>query len=237
MKYGISELAPPSGMYPPNHQKHTWANDLNKNGTVAGYAHVSSSPDDLYQNAARWEGTVPELMPAPNTHSEALAINDSGNLAGAIGLAYPHAFLYSGGEVHELSDVLGPDWSWAEDLNNGGTVVGVVGGGRASERAFIYDSTGAQPLRIIDPFPGDEKTFGLAINEQGDVAGISVSPAGVGHLFVIHDGAVRDLGSLGPTAAAVSPSSPGHGAASYQQARSDYRHVSRTQRLAYGVSP
>src|SRR6185436_13946644 len=106
-----------------------------------------------------------------------LAINDQGIVVGRASSG--ELVVWSGGGVTGLG-IQGN----VGGINGSGVVVGARNDGTAT-RAFIYRDGAVADLVATAP---SEAT---AINERGDVVG-----AANGHAF-IHDGALRDLGTLG----------------------------------------
>jgi len=201
ISYAIEELAPIFPLDPPlglSNLSFAWA--LDEQGNAAGWVAngLGSRLDPV-----RWEGSVPHLLPSANVGASASGLNDIGQVVGVLGMEPPQAFLYtpqgSGNpaQLQDLSQVLGPDLSWADDINNDGIVVGTVGGFINAERPFIYDSkSGEQPV-LLEPLPGDSYAHAYAINEAGDVAGVSGGTQGSGcHAFIFKNGLMSDLGPV-----------------------------------------
>lgn len=150
------------------------------------------------QAAANWEITT--IAPLGGWYTSGAALNDRGEVVGTSSTStYDfHAFLYSGGRLHDLG-ALGGTSSGATDINNAGQVVGWSLDANDSQRAFVYDAGG---LRDITP-AGAEHAGALAINQRGTVAGWSQVRNADGSSRAqafIHDsasGATTRLGTLG----------------------------------------
>jgi probable HAF family extracellular repeat protein len=198
--YTITELPPILPLDPPlNPPCESFANDINEQGNVAGGVQ-NGFGSVLYP--ARWDGTVPHVLPTPytgytNLGGNAFGLNDTGEVVGVIVPADLHAFLYRAGQLQDLSQMLGPDASWAADINNDGIVVGTVGGLINPERPFICDSKSNEPPVLLEPLPGHAYAHASAINKAGDVAGFSGSTqAAIWHAFLFKNGLMRDLGPV-----------------------------------------
>lgn len=134
------------------------------------------------------------------SHSYAIGINASGQIAGAADLAHDagsHAFLYSGGTMHDLG-TLGGTSSGANAINDRGQVVGnsSLAGDRADD-AFLYSGGSMIDLNsLIDPGSGWTLESANDINDAGQIVGSGVNASGQRHAFL-----------LTPTAAVPEPSS------------------------------
>jgi len=133
---------------------------------------------------------------------QAFAINNLGQVVGEHWWpesgCLSHAFLYSGGTVHDLGTLGGRD-SRATALNEGGTIVGtseVTGG---AEHAFSYHEGTMTDLGTL---PEDKESRAFAVNESDEIVGVSVSgeitPELSGHAFIYRDGTMADLNNLLP---------------------------------------
>ena len=190
--YTITELAPPPGGPGPN----VLAWDINGQGNVAGGWGQGWTSAPMVLRAVQWDATVPHPIGVSSQEASlGTAINDAGEIVGFH--SYFSAFLYSGGQVQDLSQVLGPDLSYAADINDGGIVVGSVGDVLTPTRAFVYDSKGGSPPILLDPLPGYDRSAACAINEAGQVAGLSWSAkTEITHLFLFENEVMRDLGAV-----------------------------------------
>lgn len=148
---------------------------------------------------------VTELNSIAETWSNAYAINDKGDVTGALAdINYPQpwmgarAFVYAGATI-EIGSLPGHDASSGAAINNAGTVVGTsyvdVPKYRIT-RGFIYDGT-LSDLGNADYFvaaPG-------AINNAGQIVGsyhaTSSSYPNRPHAFLYADRVMTDLGTLG----------------------------------------
>ena len=133
--------------------------------------------------------------------SVGLGMNDSGDAVGisATATGDRHAFLWttSTGMV-DLNDLIDPTSGWilkyAWDINNNGQVVG-DGFLSGEPRAFRFTPPGT--VDGLGTFGGS--THAYAVNDSGDVTGVSVDSTGTAraYLFTDDDGLI-DLGGLDP---------------------------------------
>ncbi len=137
-------------------------------------------------------------------HSQAYDINTSGQV---VGLSYTsgngaqHAFLFSGGVVIDLNDLIPANSGWAltraTGINDSGQI---VGHGRLNNqnRAFLY-TPGIGGSTIIDLGTlGGTDAWAEDINASGQVVGFSYVTNNVRyHAFLFSAGSMTDLGTLG----------------------------------------
>jgi probable HAF family extracellular repeat protein len=93
---------------------------------------------------------------------------------------------------------LGGDWSFAQDINARGQVVGgsmAVAGPYRPFHAFLWEAgTGMQDLGTL----GGDGSVAYGINAQGQIVGYSTTAADLGHAFLWEAGTgMQDLGTLG----------------------------------------
>ena len=153
-----------------------------------------------------WQnGTFTDLggLPAlPDGFSEAVAINNSGQIAGyASGATSFHAALWQNGTISDL-DTGRTAGSAAYGINARGQVVGVNG-----FTAALWDNGSFTDLGAL---PNQHGSFANAINDTGQIVGASVVSlddlySGQNTRAVLwHNGQIQDLGTLGgPTGRAL----------------------------------
>jgi uncharacterized delta-60 repeat protein len=136
--------------------------------------------------------TVTDLgaLPGGNGQSTATGINNNGQVIGYSTVAggANHPFIYSGGTLLDINPTGGDSQAWG--VNDSGEVVGKAGD------AFLY---GNGPLHSIGRLPGGNTSFAYAINNEGQIAGDSLtSNPSITHAFRFNvNGAIEDLGTLG----------------------------------------
>lgn len=201
------------------------ASAINNQGVVAGNAETarkdsSCPPYDpskgqyqvLRDKPVVWEnGHIKELPTyGDDPDGFAIAINDYGQVAGASGacstfnvinglyLSPVHALLWDHGKAINLGSLGGAFGNQAHNMNNRGQVVGVSDlAGDSVFHGFVWSqSTG---MRGIPPLKGDMYSVALAINDAGEVGGVSIDATFTKlHAFVVVDGVPTDLNRLVP---------------------------------------
>ncbi len=188
----------------------TAATGISANGQVIGYSSdpdSNSSPDSLALVDVNGVMTSLGTLNSQDVReSEAIGINDSGQIVGwstVIGDAI-HAFLYSNGQMTDLSTLGGASHagsSVANAINDSGQIVGnttvVNGSGPGSQQAFL-DANGVMTALGI-PY-GTEESDANAINSSGQIVGNAGDPSsadGLGqHAILWSNGTATDLGTL-----------------------------------------
>jgi probable HAF family extracellular repeat protein len=201
------------------------ASAINNQGEVAGNAETTTTdstcpPYDPAQGQYQvledkpvvWEnGRIKELPTyGGDPDGFAIAINDHGQVVGASGvcstfnainglyLSPVHALLWDHGKVINLGSLGGEFGNQAHNINNRGLVVGASDlAGDAVFHGFVWSqSTGMQDIR---PLQGDTYSVALAINDRGEVGGVSIDATFTTlRAFVIVDGVPTDLNTLVP---------------------------------------
>ena len=197
--------APPPSTYIPTY---TWT-DL---GTLPGYTGSSAFAlndagevaGDSYdamanESAFRYSGSMLSDLGVLNLgeSSVGFGINSSGVVAGmSFVVSVSHfAVTWSGTTI---TDISGGIDSWANDVNDGGDVVGTMG---ALGKAFVYHGASLTDLNTL-VMGGDPMTLNVArsINNGGDIVGSATTASGL-RGFLFHAGTVTNLGVLGGTSA------------------------------------
>jgi probable HAF family extracellular repeat protein len=170
---------------------------------VVGRAQTASNEEarafvavaDVMVDLGLLPGASPELA-----GSEALAINDAGEIVGWANTAAnppaPHAVFWNAAHVIQDLGTLGGATSTAIDINASSQVVGMSDVSGGGQRGFIWTSgSGMQDLAILLGYPASGVA---AINDAGQIAGSYVAPNGETHAFLYTPGSgLRDLGTLG----------------------------------------
>jgi probable HAF family extracellular repeat protein len=129
------------------------ARDINSANTVVGWAQNAGSARRAFVATVFSMsdlGTLPGAL-----SSEAWAINDDGDIVGTswVGADGPRAFLHSGGQMHNLNDLVPPGSGWtlqvARDVNTSGQIVG-YGQLEGVRRGFLLT-----PVGCYADFTGD----------------------------------------------------------------------------------
>lgn len=206
------------------------ASAINNHGEVAGNAETAT-PDftcptydpteGQYQvfedKPVVWQNGRIEELPTYGGDPDgfATAINDYGQAAGASGicstfnvinglyLSPVHALFWDHGKVINLGSLGGNFGNQAHNMNNRGQVVGASDlAGDAVFHGFVWSqNTG---MRDIPPIEGDTYSVALAINDAGEVGGVSIDATFTNlHAFVAVDGVPTDLNQLIPVDATL----------------------------------
>jgi len=149
--------------------------DLNPAGAVccsalrlnnAGHVILGSYDAQGFERALLWrDGVLTDLGTLGGTSTNAFAINDRDQVVGG---SNRHAFLWEDGTMHDLG-WLGRTTT-AHSINNRGQVVGTGNNIRLHRRGFIWEDGQMTDLGAL---PGDNESFGVQINEAGEIAGQS----------------------------------------------------------------
>ena len=191
----------------------SYAWDINEHGQIAGSSEDASRQDwaAVWTRAgSTWTienlGTVTGACCADarginnGTGGDPAAVAVVGGSTIGSGASHAAVWTMSGGgwALQTLGTLPDDTFSVATDVNDEGTVVGLSGRGTGTvARGFVWTAaTGMSAL----PGLGGQLTYALAINDAGDVAGLSTDPAGTRHAVRWRTSggwAVEDLGTLG----------------------------------------
>lgn len=190
VRYTVTDLGALGGDY-------SIACSINNSGVVTGYTTTSGqSQATMWRNGQRMA-----LIPGPN-HSEGLAINNLGQVAGAFekpeDYAIWRAFFFDGTKVVDLG-TLGGTESTAFDLNDLGQVVGYSRMGMnnpspISTQAFVWQNETMTGLGTL----GGSVSYAYGINNKGEIVG-GADTGSQHHAFVWKDNIMTDLKTLGGT--------------------------------------
>jgi probable HAF family extracellular repeat protein len=180
--------------------------DINEAGQIVGSATVVV-PNNSFEHAFIYsDGVLTDLgtLPGNDLHSRGLHINNAGQVTGISWFIFGEtpihsAFLYSNGLMQGIiiGRPSGPRIFDTLDLNDAGQVVGASTFPNVPcIHAFVYSGG---TVKDIGALPGGACSSAQAINNRGEVAGVSRtnSSSSVEHLFLYSGGVMQDLGSLG----------------------------------------
>jgi probable HAF family extracellular repeat protein len=201
------------------------ASAINDGGEVAGNAETAITdstcpPYDpslgqyqvLQEKPVVWENGHIKKLPTYGGDPDgfAMAINDEGQATGASGtcstfnvisgvyLAPVHALFWDHGEAINIPSLGGAFGNQGHNINNLGQVVGASDlAGDTVFHGFVWSqSTGTKD---IPPLSQDMYSVALAINDAGEVGGVSIDETFTNlHAFVVVDGVTTDLNTLIP---------------------------------------
>jgi probable HAF family extracellular repeat protein len=167
------------------------AGGLNELGQVVGWVELG---DGSIFHTFLYDGTMHDLGTLGGTQSFGRAINDRGQVTGeSLGAdGMRRAFLYQNGVMSALPT---PGvHSAGRVINASGVVGGIYNDANAFARGFVVGA--CQCPKDLGTLGGNQ-TFVFAINDAGQVAGISEDPSRRFRAFRYEDGAMKDLGTLG----------------------------------------
>ena len=185
----------------------TSAEDVNDRGQAVGEARLRNGRDHaVLWLLPRHEGgpvqTVDLGRPAGRVASTALAVNERGQVAGAVADrdGYGVAALWTPDRPHgtrgtwlELGTLRGATGSVAYDVNRSGVVVG-QSDSRRGDRGWLWDGR----MHVLRPLPGGDASYALGVDDGGDAVGYSNVADYTARAVVFRDGQTIDLNDLLP---------------------------------------
>jgi len=189
------------------------ARAVNNRSQVAGEAENTTldstcgSPE-LEAEPVIWENGAIHQLPtfADDPDGLATAINDNGQVVGGSGDCYTgstlslHALIWQTGRATNLGSFGGTLYNIALGINDKGQVTGssdlpgdtsfFSGGPASTSHAFLWQNGVMTDLGTL---PGDAQSFGLGINNQGQIVGGFISRA-----YIWQNGVMTDLNTLVP---------------------------------------
>lgn len=191
---------------------------INESGDVAGWAENTATdpkcpaPQRYQFKPVVWEkGRIQEL---PTVQSDpdgvAILINNAGQVAGGSGKCAPynpqvltplqslHAVLWQNGQATDLGNLGGSGLGagvLALGLNQAGQAVGFSDlPGDQTSHAFLWTKDGG--MKDLGVLPGDAQSAGIAINDSGEVVGVSSDASFNLRAYHWQNGDMEDLNSL-----------------------------------------
>jgi probable HAF family extracellular repeat protein len=145
--------------------------------------------------------TITDLLTLGGTNSQALAINDKGQIVGFSDTSGgSHAFLWDAMNGMQDLGTLGEAGSQALAINDNGQIAGFLETFSNGSHAFLWlpgDAYGLPAgLNDLGTLPGGTDSRALAINNLGQVAGWAITSSPSTHAFY-WDGVLHDLHDLG----------------------------------------
>jgi len=171
---------------------------LNNRGQVVGQSNVRGDPgcngsvDPCVKHAFFWErGSLKDIGTLGGSYSEALGVNESGEVVGLAGTQNDQAnpgFVWKAGVMTDLGALTGDDCSIARAINSWGQIVGTsYPCATGSENAALWDNGAVINLNRFVPPGSDLHLTGddAYINDRGEIAGTALRPNGDVRAFLL----------------------------------------------------
>ena len=170
----------------------TAAEDINDQGVIVGASNAGG-----FYHAFLWRnGRMRDLGTLGGLHSWAKAINDRGQILGwsETRAGGGHIFVWQNGQMKDLGP-LAPSGVDPADINDAGQIVGTLATAEGyGSRGFVW-ANGV--LTVLPPLPGHSNSRATAINDKGEIVGVSEESTGPDHAVLWSDGKVLELPGLG----------------------------------------
>jgi probable HAF family extracellular repeat protein len=172
--------------------------------SLAGVVMTPTAINDLGQVVGQLNGTggfyfngttTTSLPVAGYYEANAVGINDSSTICGFGTTQQGDAYVYTqqGSTVTNLG-AINQYGTYAYGINNSGQIVGYGEDSTGRyDRAVLYSGGTFQNLGTL---PGEAGSDGFALNNRGDVVGISANTNGAGFPFIYTAGAMHQIGSV-----------------------------------------
>lgn len=174
----------------------TFATAINDAGQIAGYTVGMYS-----RQAMLWRGGTATALPAVGgDYGGAISINASGDAVGessTAGNQASHATLWTNGSAIDLGTLGGGLSSIAWDINDRGDIVGnsTISDDYSISRAVLWKNHVAYDLGTFGGADSSSSSA-AAINNRGQIVGLSRTVDGKWSAVLWENGTIRDLGTL-----------------------------------------
>jgi probable HAF family extracellular repeat protein len=201
---------------------------LNNKGAVAGgVGEAHGGNIAMFSFGTHGATAAPSVLrrAATSEYAEAMAINDSGVVVGAMnGETALSGFVWSAASgMRRLAPLAGDNGSTAAAINAAGEIAGASMGPHGV-RAVVWKAGAATPTQLA-AFPGAESSQALAVDSNGNVAGWA-AVGNVKHAVLwTAAGEVRDLGALAANSNAEAVAINAHGQIAGIAERDDRSHA------------
>ncbi|HXQ71604.1 MAG TPA: DUF3466 family protein [Pyrinomonadaceae bacterium] len=177
----------------------TSARGANNVGYVVGFRLITDEHGQLHKRAYLYTtNRTIDLGTFGGKQSDAIAINDAGDVAGHLYTKYhdgeKRAVLYRAGKMVEIG-TFGGNVSIAEAINALGQVAGYADLPGGDQRAFLFAHG---KMKNLGTLPGGTQSFAYGLDDRGRVVGASDAKDSPLHAFIYSDGVMQDLNKLIP---------------------------------------